>query len=183
MSTLDEVLAQAWGLLAEAAGDPGSAWRVMALATVTRDGGPGVRSVVLRGVDAAGRVAVVHTDARSPKMAALAGDPRASLLGWDAARRVQIRLDGVVEVAGTAESDAAWTELGVGSRMTYAGALAPGTPMAAPAAEIGRPDRAVFVVLKLHVVALEYLSLAHGAHRRARFAWTGGTLAQTWLAP
>jgi hypothetical protein len=183
MNDLDGVLGQAWALLAEGAADPGSAWRVMTLANVTASGGPGVRSVVLRGVDQPGRVAVMHSDVRSPKVAALGGDPRAALLGWDAGRRVQIRLDGVVELAGVAETDAAWVALPEASRVTYAGALAPGTPMGAPECAPGVPDRAVFCVLRLRVAALEYVSLAQRAHRRARFDWTGGAVAATWLVP
>ena len=177
------LLGEAWGLLAEGAADPGSPWRVLALANVTADGAPGVRSVVLRAVDARARVAVVHTDRRSPKMAGLSRDGRAALLGWDAGRRIQIRLDGVIDIAGAAESDAAWAALADTSRATYAGALAPGTPMDTPGIAVGDPDRSVFAVLRLGVVAMEYLSLAHGAHRRARFAWPDGELTATWLAP
>ena len=183
MGGLDEVLRQAWGLLAEGAADPRSPWRILTLANVAAAGGPGVRSVVLRAVSPAAREAVVHTDRRSPKMAALGADPRAALLGWDAARRVQIRLDGVIEVAGMAETDAAWEALPVASRVTYAGALAPGTKIAGPEMTQGAPDRSVFVVLRFGVAALEYLSLAPGAHRRAGFAWADEALTATWLAP
>ena len=183
MSALVDVLSEAWGLLAKGAGDPGSAWRVLTLANVTAEGAPGARSVVLRGVDAQARVAIVHSDLRSPKIAGLARDRRTALLGWDAGRRVQIRLDGVIGIAGPAETDAAWEALPEASRATYAGALAPGTPMDAPEATLGMPDRSIFAVLRLEVAAIEYLSLRHGAHRRARFGWLDGKLAATWLAP
>ena len=176
-------LEEAWALLAGGVADPASAWRVLTLANVNAKGGPGLRSVVLRGMEAEARVAVVHTDLRSPKISGLARDPRAALLGWDAARRVQIRLDGMVEVAGAGETDAAWAALGEGSRTIYAGALAPGMPLAEPEVAMGAPDRAVFAVLRLRIMALEYLSLAHGAHRRARFDWADGAMAATWLVP
>jgi len=183
VSALVGLLDEAWGLLAEGVADPGSAWRVLALANVTAEGAPGVRSVVLRGVQSRARVAVVHTDLRSPKMAALARDGRAALLGWDAGRRVQIRLDGVIEMAGAAETDSAWAALPEASRTTYAGGLAPGTPVDTPEIPAAAPDRSVFAVLRLGIGAMEVLSLARGAHRRARFAWPDGGLAATWLAP
>ncbi len=183
MDALAAMLGQAWALLEEGAADPGSAWRVLALANVTEAGGPGVRSVVLRGVSREERVAVVHTDVRSPKVAAFACDPRAALLGWDSGQRVQVRLDGVIEMAGAAETRGAWAALGEGSRATYAGVLPPGTPMAVSDAVAREPDPGVFCVLRLHVEAIEVLSLAHGKHRRARFAWLSGALAATWLAP
>ena len=182
MDGLDKVLAEVWALLAEGAAEPGSPWRILTLANVNAQG-PALRSVVLRAVAPAERIAVIHSDRRSPKVAALIADPRAALLGWDAVRRVQIRLDGMMMVAGEMETDAAWASLSESSRATYAGALAPGAEISGPDLAMGMPDRAVFAVLRLAVTAVDHLSLARGGNRRARFVWDGPEVSMTWLAP
>jgi pyridoxamine 5'-phosphate oxidase len=183
---LDAVLRQGLALLQAGAGDPDAAFRTLALATV-QDGAPGIRTVVLRRFAAAERVAEFHTDARSPKLAALLHNPRAALHGWDKTTRIQLRLDGTVTVAGPAETEAAWAALPGPSRASYAVGMAPGTPIAAPEdARATHPPaqaQAVFRLLRLRFDALEYLSLAHGAHRRARFDWRHGGAASTWLVP
>jgi hypothetical protein len=190
MDDLGAVLAGALALLAEGAAQAASPWRTPALATMPEAGSPsppGLRTVVLRRFDAGARLAEIHTDARAPKIGALRADPRAALHGWDPARRVQIRLDGAIAVAGPAETEAAWAALPDSSRSTYAVRLAPGTPIARPdgAGPALPPEaaRAVFTVLHLRFDALEALSLAHGAHRRARFLWSGGARTATWLVP
>jgi pyridoxine/pyridoxamine 5'-phosphate oxidase len=186
MADLHAVLATAFGLLAEGASNPKSAWRNPALAT--SDGqSPGIRTIVLRRFSPDERVVELHTDARSPKLAALTRNPRAALHGWDADRRIQLRLDGVVEVAPEPQTQAAWDALPDGSRATYQVSQAPGTPIADPAEALGTLSiaqaRAEFRVLWLRFDALEYLSLAHGSHHRASFVWQGGPVAATWLVP
>ena len=187
LNELQTVLDQCLALLAEGVADANSPWRTPALATVHASGPPGIRTIVLRSFDPAARIAALHTDARSPKMTAIRTNPAASLHGWDAARRIQLRLDGAIAIADDTATNAAWAALPAQSRATYSVALSPGTeipdadrtPPALPDAEA----RKFFTVLHLHVTELEYLSLAHGAHRRARFRWSGGALVATWLAP
>ena len=184
-NALDAVLQQGLTLLQTGAADPGAAFRTLALATV-QDGAPGIRTVILRHFAAVDRVAEFHTDARSPKLAAILHNPRAALHGWDKAARIQLRLDGTVTTADPADTDAAWAALPGPSQASYAVALAPGTPIAAPQdARATSPEqaRSVFRLLRLRFDALEYLSLAHGAHRRARFDWRQGGAASTWLVP
>jgi len=187
MADLHAVLPAAFACLAEGAADPASAFRNPALATAGPGAAPGLRTLVLRRFAPDLRVAKLHTDARSPKIAALRADPRAALLFWHAERRVQIRLEGHVTIAGAAEADDAWAVLPASSRATYAVTLPPGMPIADPAEarQDLPPDaaRAVFTVLRLGFDTLEYLSLARGAHCRARFGWSGDTPTATWLVP
>lgn len=177
-------------LLAEGVERSDSPWRNPALVTAPAAPGqaPGVRTVVLRGLDEAARRITIHTDARSAKMRAIGLYPHCALHGWDSARQIQLRLSGAVAVLGPAETAAAWASLSAQTRSTYAVANAPGTPIGTPQ-EAGRQQgqaesRAVFTVLSLTFDRLDYLAIPHGAHRRALFAWTGsGALAATWLAP
>jgi pyridoxine/pyridoxamine 5'-phosphate oxidase len=185
LNDLDAILAETFARLANAPGDPASPWRLPALATASPDGVPGIRTIVLRCFDPHARVATLHTDARSPKIAALRANPRAALHIWDPGLREQVRLDGTISIAATATADAAWDALPAASRGTYAIRQPPGTPIAAPddAASDSVTARAAFTVLLFQVAALEYLSLAHGSHRRARFHWQDGCLTATWLVP
>jgi pyridoxamine 5'-phosphate oxidase len=76
----------------------------VALATADGDGRPSVRMVLLRGWDGDGFV--FHTDYGSRKARELTANPvGALLLHWDALGR-QIRIEGPVEKATAAESDA-----------------------------------------------------------------------------
>jgi pyridoxamine 5'-phosphate oxidase len=76
----------------------------MALATATSGGQPSVRMVLLKGADETGFV--FYTNLESRKSEELVANPHASLLfHWKSLRR-QVRIDGPVEPATEAESDA-----------------------------------------------------------------------------
>jgi pyridoxamine 5'-phosphate oxidase len=91
----------------------------MALATATRDGRPSVRMVLLKGVD--NRGFVFYTNYKSRKAKELVQSGRASLLFYWPSLERQIRIDGVVEQASEAESDAYFATRPLESRWsTYA---------------------------------------------------------------
>jgi pyridoxamine 5'-phosphate oxidase len=76
----------------------------MALATVGADLRPSVRFVLCRGIDARGLQ--FFTNYNSRKGRDLAGRPEAAVVfHWEATRH-QVRVEGVVELLGAAESDA-----------------------------------------------------------------------------
>ncbi|MBM3779666.1 MAG: pyridoxamine 5'-phosphate oxidase [Acidimicrobiia bacterium] len=81
-------------------GDP----TAMALATATPDGHASVRMVLLKGFDAHGFV--FYTNYGSRKAHDLDANPRASLLFFWRDLERQVRVEGVVERVGAAESDA-----------------------------------------------------------------------------
>ena len=76
----------------------------MALATVTPDGDPAVRTVLLKEIDDRGLVFFTHHN--SPKGTDLAARPRASLLFYWAPLERQVRITGSVERVSVEESDA-----------------------------------------------------------------------------
>ncbi|MFI5243224.1 MAG: pyridoxamine 5'-phosphate oxidase [Gemmatimonadales bacterium] len=76
----------------------------MSLATVSADGAPSVRIVLLKGVDDRGFV--FYTNLRSRKGRELAAVPRAALCFYWAALDVQIRIEGDVEPVSDHEADA-----------------------------------------------------------------------------
>jgi hypothetical protein len=186
-ATPEEALADAFRLLSRGVADRRSAFHTPPLATRGLDGAPSLRTVVLRGFDPATRVLRIHTDRRSPKAAEILADPRAALHAYDAGAQVQMRLAGRAMLhLDDATADAAWDSSREMSRVTYATADAPGTPVAAPPAAPHDPvaGRANFAVSLLRIVTLDWLLLAAAGHRRARFAWDGsGAQSAGWVAP
>ena len=185
---LDAVLDGALDLIAEGAADPGSAWRTLALASVAADGAPRARMVVLRRFNRASRVIEVHTDRRSEKVVEYSASPLACMLGWDPARRVQIRLAGNVRIhAGDAVADEAWGRLRPGTLATYHARPGPGTRLSRPQdADQGANEasaREAFTVLQVSLHEIEWLHLAEAGHRRAVFRWAHGMPEAMWLAP
>jgi pyridoxamine 5'-phosphate oxidase len=86
------------------------AWRgepnahAMTLATTTPDGRPSARAVLLKGLD--GRGFVFYTNLESRKSKELFANPHAALCFlWKSLNR-QVRIEGVVEMAGDEEADA-----------------------------------------------------------------------------
>ena len=185
--TLEETLAQAFGLIARGVETSRSPFHTPTLATTGLDGAPALRTVVLRAFDPAFRILRIHTDRRSAKAAELARDGRAMLHGYDPGAQVQLRLAGVATLhIDDATADAAWATSRESSRMCYAAEHPPGAPLPAPPAapqdpEAGRPH---FAAVTLRVDSLDWLLLARAGHRRARFAWdAAGILSATWIAP
>jgi pyridoxamine 5'-phosphate oxidase len=76
----------------------------MSLATVSADGAPSVRIVLLKGIDERGFV--FYTNLRSRKGRELAAVPRAALCFHWATLDVQIRIEGDVEPVSDEEADA-----------------------------------------------------------------------------
>jgi hypothetical protein len=189
---LGKVLADAYALLDEGVADAVSPWRTLCLATVARDGGPALRSVVQRAFSQSGRALDMHTDRRSAKYAELHAQPKAAVHGWDPARRVQLRLSGHAERLTTGPAaDAAWAALSRHGRATYDVLPGPGTRLLAPDYAMHDRDeaaaRAVFAVIRLRFDTLEVLSLpaipGQGSHKRAVFRWGRAGATADWLVP
>lgn len=98
------------------------------LATVTPDGAPRARSVILRAWDPDRDVLGLATDDRSAKVREIRADPRVALVVWDDDAQVQVRLEGRASVLhDPAERRRRWDALGPGTRHGYATVAVPGT--------------------------------------------------------
>jgi hypothetical protein len=189
------LLADCWQRLQAGARDANNALHTPAVGTLG-DTGCQVRTVVLRRVEPARRRIACHTDTRSAKAGQLAAHPRMAWLFYDAAARVQIRAEGGATVhTDDALADAQWRASRLLSRRCYIG-TAPGKPSDLPTtglpehlrgrapregeSEAGRPH---FAVIACEVDVIDRLDLAVDGHRRARWAWRGGTWDGTWIAP
>jgi hypothetical protein len=187
--TLDEILNDAFGLLAAAIKDRAAPFRTVALATVAAEGAPDVRTVVLRSFDAGARRLSVHTDARSTKVAQIQAHPAVALLAWDPARRLQLRLRGQASLrAGDAMTRDAWEGLPGATRHLYRLRQAPGTTLTDPSPNQydEAPEAfgfARFLVVEIAFDRLEALHLTHLGQIRARFDFAGAAVDAAWLVP
>ena len=168
--------AHLWRRLARAAREASDPWRLVALATAG-PGGPAARTVALRAADRAAGTVEIHTDARTPKVAALHADPRAEVLLWDDGTQEQLRLS--VTIAVIEADPERWADVPEPARTNYGTTPAPGTPVAAPDGYRRDADRSRFAALVGRVVAIDAVCLAADPHRRA--AWRDGTW--RWVAP
>lgn len=185
--TLEKIEPAAWRLLQEAATDPGSGFRYVTLATVDESGQPQARMVVLRRVDVSRRLLEFHTDIRSQKWAELAANPMATVLGYDATTRLQLRLTGQVTRLECVAAREAWDSLPPWTRATYAGGP-PGDELAfgalqAPAAT--GEGLANFGVLQFWTHTLDWFKLQRQDNRRAFFTYDshGQCSAKRWTTP
>ncbi len=167
-----------WQELQRAPHDKHHEWRTPVLATVDPQGLPDARTVVLRQTDPDAQTLVCFTDARSPKCAELREQPGAMLVFWSQRLGWQLRVQAraVVQTAGP-EVDAAWARVGASPAAgDYLAARAPGSALMphGPAASHHH-----LALLRLQVLAIDWLELHRDGHRRARLVDKG----LDWLTP
>jgi pyridoxine/pyridoxamine 5'-phosphate oxidase len=194
---LDLTFDHAWTLWVRGGADRRSAFHTPVVATVDASGAPQARVMVLRQADREARSLRFHTDRRSGKVAELAVRPDISVLGYDAASKIQLRVRGTGMILQTGDAvEAAWEKTGLPSRKCYLAHAGPGSLSEVPTS--GLPDgydardptlaqslagRAHFSILMVTVDSIEWVYLAASGHRRARFDWTGADWRKTWLVP
>lgn len=185
----------AWRLLVRGAADRRSPIHTPAVATIT-DGRPDQRIMVLRAATRATATLRFHTDARAPKLAALARDPAIHILAYHPGEAIQLRLSGAARPLEADATDAIWAAATPFARRIYMVEGAPGRSLAEPgsglpAAVEGRkpdeaelaPARANFTVLQVAITAIDWLYLAQDGHRRIRFDRTDDSWQARWIAP
>ena len=153
------------------------------------------RVMVLRHYDEAAHTLRFHTDARAPKCATIAADPRMGVLFYDREAKVQLRCmgEGRVETSGPVV-DAAWAQANEYARRCYLAVNAPGAEADAatsglpldvegikPSEEQLLPARENFAVLIVSLHSVDWLYLAHDGHRRAQFDLAAGQ--GSWVIP
>ncbi len=172
---------QAWQRLLRGVRDRHAPARHPTLATVSSDGWPEARTVVLRRADRATATLEVHTDLCSRKVAALGADPRAALHVWDATAHLQIRLTATATIrTGNSTADA-WNRIPAQSRISYGTTPPPGHPIPGALAYQTAPDPARFAILTFTLHEMDLLHLGP-RHRRAWFS-RGTAWAGQWIAP
>lgn len=169
-----------WQRLTRGVADRRAAARHPVFATVSPDGLPEARTVVLRGASRSAATVEVHTDGGSDKIASLRANPAAQLMIWDTRPKLQLRLSTRVEIAQGAEVAARWQEVPEGSRMAYGASPTPGTPIPHAHAYEKLANRDWFTVLTCHIESIELMQLVD-PHRRAVFRASDGWIGQWWV--
>ncbi|KPF93555.1 hypothetical protein IP81_02130 [Novosphingobium sp. AAP83] len=140
-----------------------------------------------------------HTDWRSPKATMIGDGATVSVLAYDPAARVQLRMQGLgrIEHHGPI-ADAAWSAATLTSKRCYLAQTGPGGALDAPGAalpeymldrsptaEEAEAGRDNFAVLLVEVHALDWLQLTHHGGIRARFERESATSEwqSAWVAP
>lgn len=196
---LDLSFAKAWDLIEPGANKRTSPAHTPVVGSVNASGLAQLRVMVLREADRTLRCLRFHTDSRSPKVGDLKNNNRVSILMYDAAEKLQLRLFGTARLESNGVSvDAAWIESTTFARRCYLAESAPGLVSNAPTSglpawiEGKQPSemqlteaRANFAILWCDITELEWLYLANSGHRRARWTWDEAqqTWSGRWLIP
>ena len=173
--TLDGTLAKVWERLVSGAGTQ------VAFGTVSVEGTPEVRTVVLRCADVKTHTLEIYTDIQSDKITSLRTHPKAAIHLWDADLALQIRLHTDVTIlTGDAVMDR-WRAVPDHSKLSYGVTPAPGQPILESTAYTKAPDPNAFAVLSCKTTQIDAVYLGK-IHRRAAFSRDGDWIGK-WLAP
>ncbi|WP_341247537.1 pyridoxamine 5'-phosphate oxidase family protein [Nereida ignava] len=178
---LSQLYAEVWASLMRGVHDRHAPARHSTLATVSTDGRPQARTVVLRAANKMAGTLDIHTDLHSAKVRELRVTPFAALHVWDASANLQLRLEAHVTLLTGPDVAAIWESVPAASRLSYGSDPAPGQPIAKALDYTKGADQASFAILRLAVETVDALNLGQ-QHRRARFNrddnWAG-----MWVAP
>ena len=146
------------------------------------------RVVVLREFNSKERYLRFHTDARAPKIKHFQKNSNASILGYDPALKIQLKLQGNVEVHLKDDvTIASWNESTTRSKKCYSveggSSLEINNPAEYDIKDVNIEDGYLnFAVIKFTYTSLEFLYLKSSGHRRALHSWDD-ELVSNWLVP
>ncbi len=192
IDTLEAVRADIDRCLAHAATDRRRPMHSPVVATADAD----ARVMVLRAFAAETMTLRFHTDVRAPKAAVIGEGAPVGVLFYDREAKLQIRTRGTGRILlQGAEVDAAWAESTNFARRCYLGD-GPGSEADGPSSGLPpqfegvEPDEAQliparenFALLLVTLEELDWFTLAHSGHRRARFVREGETWPGRWVTP
>ena len=149
-------------------------FRYFTLTTVSSNGHPQGRVVVLRNFDSQSFSFTVYTDARSEKIKALAANPIAELLFYDPRKMHQIRVKSKCVLVE--KSDALFRQQHINAQKDYTTDLPPGTKIKSMDA-VGYAADHHFTQLIFSAYEIESLRLKRPNHQRAVFEFQN----QQWI--
>ena len=179
--TLPTLLDRVWQTLSRGVADANHPARLPTFATLSPDGWPEARTVVLRAADRTAGTLEIHTDLYSGKIDSLRRTPRAALHVWIPKQDLQIRIQAEVTIAQGEAVQATWQRVPDPSRQSYGVTPPPGTPIPDALDYEKSPDPASFAVLTCRAARIDAVHLGE-RHRRAAWSrdddWRG-----CWLSP
>lgn len=153
------------------------------LATACADDAVNARTVVLRSVNADVGQLQIYTDARSPKLTEITGQPNALFVFWSPRLGWQVRVRvNIARLTTEPQLESLWERVRQSpSASDYLTPLAPESPLYSHASSSLDADQEIshFAVLNAQVLEMDWLELASTGHRRAKI--TADTW--EWLTP
>ncbi|BBO91049.1 pyridoxamine-phosphate oxidase [Desulfosarcina ovata] len=194
--SLDHVLVSVWAMLARGATRVTDPFNRPALAS-GNSSGCGVRTVILRQADEAGRRLICYADVRSPKIAEIEACGSIQWLFYHPRKMVQVRVAGPATVhTDDATAEAQWNRVKGFSRLSYCAERPPGSVLDRPSSGLSarlRNDlprlmqsnagRKNFAVIQGQVALIDWLKLRPSGNVRARFQWDADGLKASWTVP
>jgi len=195
-NNLDNIYLKIWDLLNIGLKNRDAPFHIPVFISGNKDKSDG-RIVVLRGVNEKNKKIWFHSDIRSNKIKNLKNNPIASLLFYDKAEKIQLRISGLTKINHQNNiTKTSWEKTVHMSRQCYLGNKPPGTVISFPSSgltedidnlkyskeesEIGYEN---FCVIETFIESIEWLYLAAKGHRRACFLLKNNSLEKKWLIP
>ena len=196
LRSLPEIDHACWDFLQQAADSRDGGWRLPVLGTV-QAATCRQRIVVLREVQRDERKLLIHTHARSQKVADIQRNSDVTWLFYDHNCRVQLQLQGQAAVhTDDAVAKAMWESQPVASLKGYLGEFIPGTvsPVpesnlpekyleSSPAREELMAGRGNFAVISSSIETADWLMLRPEGNLRAVFDYQSAEGQANWVAP
>ena len=178
---LVEFLDHAWSLISRGVADPKSVARYPTFSTISEEGFPTMRTVVLRRADQLANCLEIHTDIKTNKVFSLKKINVASLHFWIPKAKFQIRASVVVDILTGSEAEEQWNKIPMQSRVSYGSIPPPGMAIDGPFDYQKLPKQDNFAILRCNIRELDLLYLG-AMHQRALYK-SGNSLISTWVAP
>tara|TARA_B100001057_G_scaffold57681_1_gene51132 strand:- start:5078 stop:5683 length:606 start_codon:yes stop_codon:yes gene_type:complete len=169
----------------------GHHFHLLVLGTIDKDNRPQNRNVVLRKVDKANSLVRFHTDIRSNKIIDIKNNSSISLLGYDKANKLQIRLtaNAIIEESKEVLFDV-WSKMYPMSRECYRVKEAPGKVVTSREEVLFENEGndklngfENFVIINCHISTIETLYLHSAGHVRAKYIYKKEAFHGEWLVP
>ncbi len=187
---LNRVMDRVWIHLRDGATNRRSGFHTPTLATVTMDGRPDVRTVVLRAASPTAGALRFHSDIRSPKISHLYENTACAMHFYSPQDKTQIRVQGEATIHTNDDiAENAWEGSTSFARRCYGQPAGPSSPLDDLDHLVGLDPldevtaRGNFLAVCVMVKSIDWLWLDHGGHRRARWNLMDGSWHGTWLAP
>lgn len=188
MQTSSSFIEAGLSILQRSLQDRASDLRNIQLATISADGYPRVRTLVLRVYEQRPACAEMHSDARAAKVDDIAATARVSLLAWSAADHLQLRFDGLARLHRDDDvAHARWEMLSSKARDAYGSQARPGTPIEDPEgqAHLSPAEQfQQFTVIRVALDSVDILQLEpEGGQKRAHGRFTSSGVTTHWIGP
>ena len=187
---LDQTLDSAFQILSDATKNRRSLFHTPTLSTFD-EGRVSIRTMVLREFDPDRRLIRFHTDFRSIKIQQLKKDSHGAVHAYDPSLKIQIRLDGKINLHHKDEiTKSSWELSKEMSKECYFVGGSPGTRIDDPT-KYDPPTFNFescngfenFCVIVFQFESMEFLYLKKSGHRRAIHNWTAAKHQASWLIP